>query len=194
MAEEEKKGQKVEKGKVQVKTTGRKIQVDADSLARILEENEDFKQRLARVEATADLGRLEHFDAKTRKVGPLRYRLSTHEGKLITGWRTKVNKMWKDGNIMKHQQEYEILLEDNTKVSVSGYDNFSITRYEAQVIAEQVKRETENGSTILTLKILGLPSAEDPGRVETEANKSPMYEALKPLFGREVSIDATFVN
>lgn len=198
MAKEEKdqSGIKEEKGTVKIEgtKTGRKITVDADSLARLLERSEELTKRLARVEATADLSRLENFDQKSRKQGPLRYRLSTHDGKLITGWRTTANRMWKDGNIMRHQQEYEILMEDNTKEKVSGYDNFSMIRYEAQVIAEQVKRETVDGSLLLTLKILGLPSSKDPSQIDTEQTKSPLYQSLEPLFGKEVTIDATFVN
>ena len=165
----------------------RMVTVDAEALARTLGELDEMKARMGRVEAAADVGRLDAFDNKRKKIGPRRYRISTHEGKIITGWLSTRDKYVKEpSGRARVEQEYEFLFEDNTKLKVVGYDNFANTQYEAQVVGEEVKRETDEYGTKVTMKIV---SIGDEASADT-----PRGRELLPLMGKEITLDLKFVN
>lgn len=167
---------------------GKRVEVDADALKKILEQNEELLGRVNRLESTADIGRLDNFDNKNRKIGPARYRLSVYEGKVITGWLTKKDSKWMDGNVMRVDQRYEILLSDGKKIEVNGYDNFASILYAGvRVIAEKVKENTDEFGITLTLKVVGFPDGNN-------VPQGPEAEKATELFGKEVVIDSRFVN
>lgn len=163
-----------------------KVTVSKSALEGLLKKLESLEEGQRRIEAAADLGRLEGYDAKRRKLGPRRYRLTVYDGKLVTGWRTVKDQKWMDGNVMRVQQEYEIIFGDNTKMPVNGYDNFANVLFGFRVVAEFVKEEADVAGRRLTLKIVGVPD---------EANaQGPEYDKAKELFGKEVVMDERFVN
>lgn len=140
-----------------------------------VKDNQALRERLERVESAGDLGRLDAFDNKKRVIGARRYKLSIYEGKVITGWRTLKDKAWKDpaSNRMRHEQSYEILFEDSTKMEVAGYENFASIQYGEQVVAEEVDKKTEGAKVTLTVKV-----------VEPDHEKN----------GQEYVVDLAFVN
>ncbi len=147
----------------------RTVTVDADKLESFLQR---FDELEAKVNSVSDVGRLDNFERKRFQKGPNRFRLSTYDdnGKelVITAWRTVKDVSKKDPVMgMIEDQQYEIILENNKKVEVRGYFNFSELKYSKQIVAEEISRTTDANGTTLKVK---LPE------------------------GRELTIGAQFVN
>jgi hypothetical protein len=169
------------------KTKKETIVVDKAALGALLKEIEELKAGQVRLEHAADVSRLDNYDTKHKAIGPRQYRLTIYDGKLITGWRTVTDKSWMDGNVLRNQQEYEIIFGDNTKMAVKGYDNFATIRHGFRVIAEKVSEKADDYGKTLTLKILGVADPKNQ-------SQGPEYDAALPLFGTEVILDERFVN
>lgn len=166
----------------------KRVTVDSEALEKVLNQNEELLSRVNRLESTADVGRLDNYDNKVRKIGPARYRLTVNDGRVVTGWLTLKDTKWMDGNVMRVDQQYEILFNDGKKEQVRGYDNFASILYDSiRVVAEKIKEDTDEFGTTLKLKIVGFT---DPNNVP----QGPEAEKASKLFGKEVVVDSRFVN
>lgn len=151
------------------------VVVSREGLNNLIKQNEDLLSRVTRLESAGDKSRLAKYDSKFFKRGPNIFTLSVYEGKIITGWRTLKNVSYKDprtGMVVEDQQ-YELLFDDNSKLTVSGYLAFSDIRYNETVQAEEVSRTTDEKGTNLRVKII---------------------DQTNDLFGKELSVDIRVLN
>lgn len=176
-----------DKKKPTTSTKPKMIEVSEEGLKEMMKQFGDLQEKVTRLESAGDLGRLERYDTKNRKLGPRQYRLTVYNGKIVTGWRTLKDQKWMEGNVMRVLQEYEVIFEDLSKMEVKSYENFANVIHSLRVLAEKVSEvEDEHGKT-LTLKIVGFP---DPNNEPT----GPDADEARKVFGKEVVIDQTFVN
>jgi len=131
--------------------------------------------KLDRLEYAGDKGRLGKYDARFFKKGPNIFTVSLYNGKIITGWRSLKNVSYKDpgtGRLVEDQR-YEILFNDNTKLEVQGYEQFSDIRFNERLNVEEISRTQDETGTTIKVKIISQDS---------------------DLYGKELTIGAQFVN
>lgn len=116
--------------------------------------------RVARVEAVADVSRLDKFDQKSAKKQPSRFKVGTFNGKVILRWDNLRNISFKDmttGRLVS-DQAYQVTLEDESTFEVKGYMEFSNIRYGEMIVGEEVSKKTETVNdkevTTYTLRLL----------------------------------------
>lgn len=141
---------------------------NADLLARVA----DLE---AKLNATADVGRLLNYESSKQGKKPMRVNISQYDGGFIIGWRNVVDKLIKHpttGRTVGEEQQYEILvLMPDGKIEkkpLDSYPAFSDARYTSRSEVEVVgKKEDWDGKVTFSIK---LPD------------------------GREIDLDSRFIN
>ncbi len=145
------------------------ISVSKSDFYALVNRLEKVENEAADLRIVADKSRLQKLEDGKKTVGPLEFKISTLNGKLILSTRTVkdiVQKNISSGVYYEHQ-EYEIIMEDGSKENVIGYNKFIDILYAEQIIGKEISREVTDLNTTLKLKL------ED---------------------GREIKIDSKFVN
>lgn len=126
------------------KGSGKKIEVDADVLERLLASQEDMKQKIADLEGAADVGRLERIQA-SRNQGKLikKAKVNFWDGKPVVAWVAEKDDVWFDeaGRLHEDQQIALYLYNGDEKPIKSNpmsYRTFArlVTKKEGEVIKE----------------------------------------------------------
>lgn len=118
-------------------------------------ELEEIKSKITMLEKVADKSRLEHWNTENGVLGPATYRVSTVDGKIVTGWKTIKDEVYKDplSGIVRVTQAYEFELEDGSTYPVNGYNNFITLQYAAQLKGKELSRTVKDGNLELELEL-----------------------------------------
>ena len=151
-------------------STGREpqtIEVKRDALDKLLERVDAIEKENKMLKEIADKGRLAHWESVNKGDVPKTYRLSEYQGKIITSWEMKQNRVWKDEkNLWKEIQEIEISTEDGQVHSVPYIEFVTNTQ---KIEASLVSTEQKGGKVYLTVEVVGGG-------------------------GKKVTVDSTFIN
>jgi len=156
-----------------VETEDKKIEVSQKDLKELLDSNKQLQEDIKRLNAVADVGRLDRYDKLTEEDKGKVIRLRSIDGKIIISWSSmvvniveQVDKYWRE------DQQVEVTYEDGEK-QIMPYVQFS-RRYVS--IDAKVKSEKK-----LT----------DPK--EIEKNGEVVFELVTDD-GKEYEIGSLFVN
>jgi len=143
------------------------VSVDKKTLDQILKRQSDMEVEVGILREVADKARLAAWDEKHKKEKAPIVKLSFYKGKVIIGWKTVIDEVWKDNNgIWREKQVIEIYFEDKTTEQLNYIDFVRLITKIDSVVKGREKDE-ENGTE--TLKV----AAKD---------------------GKEYKIDIRFVN
>ena len=162
---DQKEGEKQESSSSDKET----VLVDKEKFDAILNRLESLENETGVLRQAADVGRLQRIEDKKNTIGPARFKVSTHNGKIILSTRTVKDSVQRNllSGITTEHQEYEILMEGGSKENVIGYDKFMDLLYANQIIGELVAEKKSGSNITLTLRLEN---------------------------GREIEIDSKFVN
>lgn len=112
-------------------------------------------EKLDMLQKVADKSRLDNWEKEHKELGPAKYRVSTIDGKIIVGWRTIKDEVYRDpvSNIMRVTQAYEFILEDGSTYPVNGYNNFASLHYANQLEGKEMSKTIDANGTILKLEL-----------------------------------------
>ena len=154
---EETKDKKVEKEET--------IVVNKGALDKILNTIEEQGKTIEMLKEVSDKSRLAVWDDKHKTKGLTIVKVSTYDDKVVLGWETVVNEVFKNGNgVWIEKQIIKLHFSDNTELDINYLDFVTRT---VKIEAEVNSRTTGDGTEILNIK------TKD---------------------GREFSIDIKFVN
>ena len=151
-------------------STGREpqtVEVKRDALDKLIERVDAVEKENKMLKEIADKGRLAHWESVNKGDVPKTYRLSEYQGKIITSWEMKQNRVWKDEkNLWKEIQEIEIRTEDGQVHSVPYIEFVTNTQ---KIETSLVSTEQKGGKVYLTVEVVGGG-------------------------GKKVTVDSTFIN
>ena len=141
------------------------VEVNRDALDKLLERVDAIEKENKMFKEIADKGRLAHWESTHKGDVPKTYRLSEYQGKIITSWEMKQNRVWKDEKgLWKENQEIEIKTEDGAVATVPYIEFVTNTQ---KVEASLVSTEQKGGKTYLTVEVGG---------------------------GKKITVDSVFIN
>lgn len=139
----------------------KKVEVNADALEKLMAKVEEqseviktYKTDIDMLKTIADKSRLAWFEEGKKVKGPSVYRLSTFDGKVIVGWRTIKDVVEKNPltGIRIEDQQYEIILEDDTVQKIQGFNKFAEIQYGNQIKAQELEKVVKGDKVTLKLK------------------------------------------
>ena len=139
----------------------KKVEVNSEALEKLMKTVEDqskiissYKTDIDMLKTIADKNRLAWYEEGKKVIGPAVYKLSTFDGKVIVGWRTIKDVVEKDPLTGKRleDQQYEIILEDDTVQKIQGYNKFAEVQYGAQIKAKEIEKVVKGDKVTLKLK------------------------------------------
>lgn len=117
------------------------VEVERGELVKILKKMEENEKEIKMLKEVADKGRLAHWQSTHEKESPKIYRLTTHDDKVVLGWKMVTNQVWKDSNgEWQEKQEIQLSLDNGEKVILSYPEFITKThKIEARLVGSSQK-------------------------------------------------------
>ena len=143
-------------GRATMPSTGKEPEtmvVKRDALDKLLERVDAIEKENKMLKEIADKGRLAQWETNNKGDVAKIYRMSEYQGKVITSWEMKKNRVWKDEKgLWKEQQEIEINTEDGQTLTLPYIEFVTNTQ---KIEASLLSTETKGQKTYLTLDVGG---------------------------------------
>lgn len=135
-------------------TEEKMVSVPESQLASILEDVKKLKEDNHMLKETADKSRVASFMAKHKDFTTKKCRVTTYEGRVVTGWKVVKDIVAKRGNAWMEEQIVEITVDGlKDAIPMPLTDFGKLTKVDAEILTDVTQKTLDGESRIFTLKV-----------------------------------------